>query len=230
MGKKGVRNFNWLNLRFVYLLTFGILLVCSKPESTLERNIKNLKSEDSVARKKAAKALGELRDPKAVDPLIDALKDVDYDVRKTAIIALGKIGNHKAIKPLVDRLGDEDGIANAALNALINIGSSSVEPLLSLLQTGTSRQKVIAAKGLGAIGGRRATDGLIAGLKDSDPNVRKAVILALAKINTAQAIEAIANMMNDENSDVANTAAQALRGSGNEGLRQVRRLLRARGF
>ena len=49
----------------------------------------------------AARALGEINDPKAVDPLIAALKDKKPEVRGTAAVALGEIGDKKATMPLV---------------------------------------------------------------------------------------------------------------------------------
>ncbi len=214
----------------IYFLFF-IFLTCSSPESKLQKNIKDLGSIDYEVREKAAKNLGETKDPKAVEPLIKALNDEDYGVRKTAAIALGKIGDAKAVEPLINLFYDKESIViKAALAALTKIGEPSIEPLARILRTGSTRLKMIAADGLGSIGGSRATDALINASRDSEPKVRKAVILALVKINDSRSFEAISNMMNDEDSDVANTAAQSLRRSETEGLKQVRRLIRNRGF
>jgi HEAT repeat protein len=211
-------------------LTF-ILSVCSPPESELRKNIKSLSSENHETREQAAKKIGELKDPKAVEPLIKALNDKDSGVRRTATIALGKIGDAKAVEPLINRLYDEDSeVVKAALHALANIGIPSIEPLARLLRTATTKVRILAATGLGSIGSGRAVDPLIAASRDSDSKVRKAVVIALSKINDSRAVEAIANMMNDEDSDVANTAAQGLRGSERQGLNRARRLVRNFGF
>lgn len=92
---------------------------------------------DKSIRGEAARALGEIKDPKAaiplckalrhndmvyrdkvrnalvsiggnaVDPLIEALKDKNDLVRKGAVVALGEIGDPKAIEPLVNILAEE---------------------------------------------------------------------------------------------------------------------------
>jgi len=53
--------------------------------------ISALKDEDWRVRWKAAAALGELKDPRAVEPLISALKDEVYMLRFWAAVALNKI-------------------------------------------------------------------------------------------------------------------------------------------
>ncbi|MCK4858041.1 MAG: HEAT repeat domain-containing protein, partial [candidate division Zixibacteria bacterium] len=67
-----------------------------------------LKDEDSGVRWRAAKALGEIKSPEAVKPLMEALKDEDYDVRWRAALALGEIESPQAVKPLIEALQDED--------------------------------------------------------------------------------------------------------------------------
>ena len=47
-------------------------------------------------REQAAFALGQLRDPRAVDPLIAALKDANGDVREQAAFALGQLRDKRA--------------------------------------------------------------------------------------------------------------------------------------
>lgn len=58
------------------------------------------------SREEAAEALGEIRDPRAVDPLIAALRDRNSEVRAEAAEALGKIGDRKAVEPLTALLQD----------------------------------------------------------------------------------------------------------------------------
>ena len=57
----------------------------------------------------AAMALGRLRDPRAVEPLIQALKHPNCEVRYVAAVALGEIGDARAIDPLVEALADHWG-------------------------------------------------------------------------------------------------------------------------
>ena len=56
----------------------------------------------------AARALGEIKDTRAVEPLIEALKDSDKRVGIFAARALGNIGDARGVEPLIDALQDSD--------------------------------------------------------------------------------------------------------------------------
>ena len=58
----------------------------------------------------AAKALGEIGEPQAVGPLVELLEDENWEVRGTAAKALGKIGDPRAIKPHITTLEDQNEI------------------------------------------------------------------------------------------------------------------------
>jgi len=75
----------------------------------------------------AAKALGWLSDPKAVDPLINALKDDGPMVRASSAWALGKLGDERAIDPLLALLDDKNStVVLTSLNALGSFGNQKV--------------------------------------------------------------------------------------------------------
>jgi len=69
-------------------------------EERLAHFIQMLSDDDEGNRWKAAEILGRLRDPTAVDPLIETLWDDDSRVRLKAAWALGRIGDQRAIAPL----------------------------------------------------------------------------------------------------------------------------------
>ena len=69
-------------------------------DSRLAHFIRLLTDDDEVSRWKAAEALGRLKDPAAVDELIDTLWDEDARVRIKAAWALGQIGDMRAFAPL----------------------------------------------------------------------------------------------------------------------------------
>ena len=66
--------------------------------------IEALESREDFVKKQAILALGDIRDPRAVDPLIALLQDDDWLVRLTSASSLEKIGDLRgraAIKPLM---------------------------------------------------------------------------------------------------------------------------------
>jgi HEAT repeat protein len=82
-----------------------------------------LKDEDPDVRAAVARALGRLRDPRAVDPLVAVLGDSDLNVLKTGKQALTNIGQ-LLVEPLIAALGDASPevrwMAVAVLNAMAN--------------------------------------------------------------------------------------------------------------
>ncbi|MBM3947243.1 MAG: HEAT repeat domain-containing protein [SAR202 cluster bacterium] len=58
-------------------------------------------------RRRAAEALGQGKDPRALPYLFQALNDADGGVRSLAVWSLGEIGDHRAIPQLVPLLGVE---------------------------------------------------------------------------------------------------------------------------
>ncbi len=61
---------------------------------------------DSLLASRAARALGDLKEERAIEPLIEALQDRNEDVRCAAARALGDIGDPRAEEPL--RLASQD--------------------------------------------------------------------------------------------------------------------------
>jgi hypothetical protein len=70
------------------------------PTTDVIKYAKELESRDWRVRLSAAKALAQLKNPEAVDPLIVALKDKNWKVRHQAAWALGHIGDLRAVEPL----------------------------------------------------------------------------------------------------------------------------------
>lgn len=79
---------------------------------------------------KAARAMGETRDEKAVEPLINALGDKREDVRRAAAEALGKLGDRRAVEPLSHTLNDNyASVRDQARRALKCIEKSNVQKI-----------------------------------------------------------------------------------------------------
>ena len=110
------------------------------------------------ARTKAARALGRLRDPEAVNTLIKCLRNDEapfHDLREAAALALGEIGDERAIYPLINHLLGDYGVEFSrpfppAFDALARIGGSAVVDELVKRLTGIYR--VEAAQTLAKLG------------------------------------------------------------------------------
>ena len=73
-------------------------------EPSLPGLIKALKDKEELVRKQAVIALGRIKSPEAIDPLIEMLQNKDWFTRLTAAAALEAIGDERgreAIKPLL---------------------------------------------------------------------------------------------------------------------------------
>lgn len=98
-------------------------------------------------------ALMELKDPRAVEPLIAAMKDRDKDVRFGAAEALGNIKDPRAVEPLIAALKDKDAfVGSYVLEELMKIGAAAVEPLIAALKDRDKDVRRYAAEALGRIG------------------------------------------------------------------------------
>jgi HEAT repeat protein len=82
--------------------------------------------EDLIVRGRAAIMLGNLKDVRAVDPLIRALDAPGFQTPLHAAEALGKIGDRRAIPPLVSlATNGKDKTRDAAIEALQRLGYKS---------------------------------------------------------------------------------------------------------
>lgn len=84
----------------------------------------------------AVASLGDMGNTAAVEPLIRALlEEGDWQVRRATALALGKLHDPRAVEPLIQALSDKKREVNvAAIEALVEIGEPSVEPLLNFLK------------------------------------------------------------------------------------------------
>ena len=168
----------------------------------LFNSLEDAKNSDHV-RQVAAKALREIGDERAVDPLIKALKDGNWAIRLFAARALGKIGGKRTAEPLIRALKDRNRfVRRTAAEALGQIGDErAVDPLIKALKDGNQEIREIAAEALGQIGDERAVDPLIEALKDGDWDVRRAATEALGKTGNERATEPLIEVRKDNQRD-----------------------------
>jgi HEAT repeat protein len=173
---------------------------------------KVLNDRNNQVRKHAVQALGEIKDARAVESLIQVLTDSDVDVLGDAVSALEKIGI-ASVKPLIRALKDKDSqIRKLAVEALGEIRDTrAVEPLIQVLSDNDSIVRGEAADALSKISDIRAVEPLIQVLSDNDSNVRCKAALALGEIRDAKASKPLIHaLLHDKNSEVRKNAAMAL--------------------
>jgi len=118
-------------LPILILVVLAVLVVPAVADE-VDNLILDLKYGSDDVRKDAVVALGESGDPRAVDPLIDALND--WVVREVAARALGKIGDPKAVDPLIETLPSGGMASYEAIKALGDISDPrAVDTLIGVL-------------------------------------------------------------------------------------------------
>lgn len=156
---------------FLCLLALSMLAVPAVADE-VDDLILDLKYGSDVVRRDATVALGEMGDPRAIDPLIEALKDDDHwRVRGNAAWALGKIGDVGAVDSLIEGLKDENSaVRYEAAGALGEIGDvRAVEPLVTALgDDGPLYIRKNAVDSLGKIGDPKAVGPLLVLMQETD--------------------------------------------------------------
>ncbi|MFX1254791.1 MAG: HEAT repeat domain-containing protein [Promethearchaeota archaeon] len=167
--------------------------------------IEKLHSKDPVELQLAAKALGEIKAPQAVDPLLKLLENENKWVRTAAIEALGEIKAPQAVDPLLKLLEDEyedEGVRGNAARALGQIGAPrALDLLLSLLENEHKWVRGNAARALGQIGDPHAVDALLRLLENEHRWVRWNVARALGQIGALTAVDPLLKLLENEFED-----------------------------
>ena len=87
---------------------------------------------DGAAAHRAAAVLGDVKDPRALQPLVAALSHPDPRVRSQSCVALGELRDPVAIEPLLQATRDPEHevrvIASAALNGMEQPPSRRASP------------------------------------------------------------------------------------------------------
>lgn len=177
----------------------------------LVHDLENSPSEK--VRYNAARVLGEMGDPAAVEPLIKSLKfDKNGSVRLYAARALGELGDVEAVEPLIESLEEDRNVdvRVRAARALGKLGTEKVVlPLVYALSDENSQVCMTAADALIEIG-PIAVKPLIKTLSHEKVNVRCDATRALGELADAAAVDALVGMLNDEWVNVRIYAVQSL--------------------
>ncbi|GHO84567.1 HEAT repeat domain-containing protein [Dictyobacter formicarum] len=125
-------------------------------------------------------ALAELKDERAIKPLIALFEDEVGEISLTAATVLAAFG------------------------------SVALEPLLAALASKSVDLRYCAAEALGELGDKRAVVALLIATRDEDQYVRAQAAEALGKLGDYRAVEPLILMLHDEYTDARSKAAEAL--------------------
>jgi HEAT repeat protein len=152
--------------------------------ATIEELIRKLRIGDPIERQHAAQELGKLGDPRAIEPLVEAmLHDRDKTVCSTAAVWLGKMGKPEAIP----------GLARAVLSG------------------GAPEIRAHAADALGLIRHSDAIPVLIEASFDSHPSVRLAAVWSLAQFRDPKVIPPLLDRLGNDYDEIEQHALNGIR-------------------
>ncbi len=112
----------------------------------------DIKDTHWLNRKYAVETLGELKDARAVGPLVDALTDEVGDVRQRAYDSLIKLGGVSVPSLIPLLVSEEDELRQSATEVIRKIGKPAVEPLALALEEADDRLKTRIMKVLDRMG------------------------------------------------------------------------------
>jgi HEAT repeat protein len=168
------------------------------------------------ARRLAAKALGQIGDPRAVEPLIEAHftgAPEDFSLGLDTAAALWSLGGPAA----QDALGQaaQEGSWGALFQLSLKRDKRALPPLLRYLRHEDKGQQAEAAEYLGYLGDPDAVGPLISALRDEDVHVRGCAAQALAFLEALnpeddRAAGPLLEALRDEDSTTRELAADAL--------------------
>lgn len=173
-----------------------------------------LRQGDEADRCYACRALGVLRDPASLEPLIERLHDEDVDVCVDAAEALGRLGSGLATEALLATLrGDPDGeVKTAAVEALRHLKAEGAVP--ALLEVAASRPEEMVFEDM---------EGW-----DAWWDIQLKAVQALGDMGVADAVPVLANILDDEDSqDIESEVLSALARAGEAGEAMLVQRLRA---
>jgi HEAT repeat protein len=159
----------------------------------------------------AASLLGDLKDPRGVEPLLAVLNDPRYprSTASRAADALGRLGDKRAFEPLVAMLKDKSPVCrHRAVAALRELGDPrAIELLTAALQDEAPLVRESAGRALAAL---RQQDSIAKQLQDPSVEVRMSAALALTRMGDRRALAPSLAALKDKNPQVRRRAAEAL--------------------
>ena len=195
-------------------------------ENIVPALLERLESDEVAVSKKAAIALGYLRSPSAIAPLIAATANPHRQIYWQSASALSWIGSNEAISALVKLLRNPSiQVQAASAKALGRASLPAVSPLVEALKKSDDMVKVHAAHSLGQINSPLAVTSLIEALENGSKSVRLESAWALGQIKSPLSANSLANLLQDNDISVQSQAVQSLKNIGVPAILPVSKML-----
>jgi hypothetical protein len=189
--------------------------------------LKLILADDSAVALEAIRRAGELKTPAAVGQLAKVMTAPDVTLRRAAVQALAEIGSPGALRVLENALDDDDrDVRVIAVRAVGVRGHRAALPKVEAVVTGKAvreadlTEKMAYFETFGLLAGAEGIvqlDALLNGRslvlrRRIDAETRACAAMALGKIGTAPALEALRRALEDKDVLVRSTINKALRG------------------
>lgn len=180
--------------------------------------VRCLKDEDGHVRGKAALALSQLNDPKAIEHIKPLLLDEYENIQEEAIGALSRFKKWLDLNEVISGLSDKNPTLkrNSALLLGLLREQESVEALGIAMKDSDVRVRMSVVEALGAVKGKRALKFLLLALSDESPEIRRIAAIAIGRIRDQKGEGPLILLMRDGDIWVRAAAAEALGNLGNK--------------
>lgn len=185
-----------------------------------------LSDHDPEVRLVAARSLGQIGDPSAVEPLLDNLdrSELPQQVVAHALMRLGPSGERR----LIGALGQADTQARSTAVIVLGLTQAlrAVPTVSDLLRHDAVLEvRIQAARALGRLGTRATLPPLLESASpDNPPELRAVAAEALGQVGDAAATTRLSLLLSDPIHRVARSAATALVQLGEPGMAELRML------
>jgi hypothetical protein len=128
-----------------------------------------LTSDSGPVSAEAARMLGKVGDPRAVEPLVQVLRDErQKPIPASAARALGELGDQQAVEPLMRVFEENDAACSGAADALVALGDRrALGSLTDGLTSNYLDRRVAAARALGQFRESSTVPALVEALYDA---------------------------------------------------------------
>jgi TIR domain/HEAT repeats/NACHT domain/PBS lyase HEAT-like repeat len=194
----------WNVYRFLHLLV--------RDSFAVRAALRLLAGPDPAGWNRAASALADFLDPRAVEPLLGYLERNPPEAGKIhALEVIGHFGDPRGLPHLTAGLRSRDPVLRyVAGRGMTRLGSLGFKTLLSLLEDEDNEVRAGAARVLGDFGEPGAALHLVDMTRDPDEWVREASVVALGKLGDSSTLPELLLALADESPNVRHGAVEAL--------------------